>query len=147
MTEHGYVGDEMTTEPTSVYLHPNVIAYLEAIEAFNRDDLDAVKNHVRADVVYRIPGDSIVAGEYKGIDGFAHILRLLRTESDGTLELTPVAVLADGENVIARARVTARRGTKTLDTENVYAFRFAGGKLADGQVFLSDPAQVDAFWA
>jgi ketosteroid isomerase-like protein len=137
----------MRTGSTLADLHPNVITYLEAIEAFNRDDLDAVQNHVRADVVYRIPGESIVSGEYKGIDGFAHILRRLRTESDGTIELTPVAVLADSENVIARARVTARRGTKTLDTENVYAFRFVGGRLADGQVFLSDPAQVDAFWA
>lgn len=147
MTEHGYSGDEMTAEPASAEPHPNVVTYLEAIEAFNRDDLAAVQDHVRADVVYRIPGDSIIAGEYQGIDGFAHILRLLRTESDGTLELTPVAVLADDENLIARARATARRGTKTLDTENVYAFRFVGGKLADGQVFLSDPAQVEAFWA
>jgi ketosteroid isomerase-like protein len=147
MTGHGYTGDEMTTEPNSVDPHPNVVTYLEAIEAFNRDDLDAVQDHVRADVVYRIPGDSSIAGEYQGIDGFARILRRLRTESDGTLELTPVAVLADDENLIARARATARRGTKTLDTENVYAFRFIEGRLADGQVFLSDPSQVDAFWA
>jgi ketosteroid isomerase-like protein len=147
MTKPGYAGDEMPTEPTSVDPHPNVLTYLEAIAAFNRDDLDAVKHHVRADVVYRIPGASTIAGVYEGIDGFAHILRRLRTESDGTLELTPVAVLADDENLIARARVTARRGPKTLDTEHVYAFRFVEGKLADGQVFLSDPAQVDAFWA
>ena len=49
----------MTTKPTSGAPHPNVVTYLEAIEAFNRDDLDAVQSHVRADVVYRIPGDSI----------------------------------------------------------------------------------------
>lgn len=137
----------MTAKPTSVDPHPNVVTYLEAIEAFNRDDLDAVRNHVRADVVYRIPGDSIIAGEHQGIDGFARILRRMRTESDGTLALTPLAVLADDENLIARARVTAQRGTKTLDTEHVYGFRFIDGKLADGQVFVSDPVQVDSFWS
>jgi ketosteroid isomerase-like protein len=137
----------MATKPTSVEPHPNVVTYLEAIEAFNRDDLEAVQNHVRADVVYRIPGDSIIAGEHTGIEGFARVLRRMRTESDGTLALTPLAVLADDENLIARARVTARRGPKTLDTEHVYGFRFIDGKLADGQVFVSDPAQVDSFWS
>ena len=59
----------------------------------------------------------------------------------------PVVVLADDENLIARARVTARRGDKRLDTENCYAFRFVDGKVADGQVYLSDPDHVDDFWA
>ncbi len=56
-------------------------------------------------------------------------------------------VLADGDNLIARARLTASRGDRRLDTENGYAFRFVDGKLAEGQVFLSDPDQVEAFWA
>jgi hypothetical protein len=34
-----------------------------------------------------------------------------------------------------------------LDTENCYAFRFVDDKVADGQVFLSDPTQVDDFFA
>lgn len=59
---------------------PNVTAYLHAIDAFNRDDLVAVRDHVRADVVYRIPGRSRIAGEFHGIDGFAEILRRLRDE-------------------------------------------------------------------
>ena len=58
-----------------------------------------------------------------------------------------MAVLADDENLLARAHVTAPRGAKRLDTENCYAFRFVNGKVADGQVFLSDPDQFDDFWA
>jgi len=138
---------EKMTEATPAELHPNVVTYLEAIEAFNRNDLDTVQALVVADVVYRIPGDSIVGGEYHGIEGFAEILRRLKDESENTLTLTPTAVLADDDNLIARARVTARRGRKRLDTEHVYAFRFVGGKLSDGQVFVSDPGQLDAFWS
>lgn len=128
-------------------LHPNVLTYLKAIEAFNRDDLDAVRAYVNDDVVYRIPGRNRVAGEYRGIQGFAGILRRLRDETNGTIALAPTSVLADDDNVIARARVTAERGGKQLNTENCYAFRFVEGKVADGQVFLSDPAQVDDFFA
>jgi ketosteroid isomerase-like protein len=128
-------------------MHPNVATYLEAIEAFNRNDLDAVHEHVQPDVVYRIAGDNLISGEYRGIVGFAAILRLLKEVSGGTLSLAPTAILADDDNLIARARITARRGGKTLDTEHVYAYRFVDGKLADGQVFVSDPAHVDAFWS
>jgi ketosteroid isomerase-like protein len=101
---------------------------------------------VRPDFRYRIPGRSRVAGEFRGIDGFVEALTRLRDESAGTIELTPVAVLADDENVIARARVTAHRGGRRLDTENCYAFRFLDGKVAEGQVFLSDPEHVEDFW-
>jgi len=128
-------------------LHPNVLTYLAAIDAFNRNDLTAVGEHVRPDFRYRIPGRSRVAGEFRGIDGFVEALTRLRDESAGTIELTPVAVLADDENLIARARVTAQRGAKRLDTENCYAFRFLDGKVADGLVFLSEPEHVEDFWA
>jgi ketosteroid isomerase-like protein len=127
-------------------LHPNIATYLAAITAFNANDLDAVADHVSSDVVYRIPGRSIIAGEYHGIDGFAEILTRLREESGGTLQLSPLAVLADDDNLIARARVTARRPGKRLDTEHCYAFRFIDAKLAHGQVFVSDPVHVDDFW-
>jgi uncharacterized protein len=126
--------------------HPNVLTYLAAIDAFNRDDLTAVGDYVRPDFRYRIPGRSSVAGEFRGIKGFVEALARLRDESGGTIELTPVAVLADDENLIARARVTAERDGKRLDTENCYAFRFLDGKVADGQVFLSDPEHVENFW-
>jgi len=128
-------------------LHPNVLTYLAAIDAFNRDDLTAVGEHVHPDFCYRIPGRSRVAGEFRGIEGFVQALTRLRDESAGTIELTPVAVLADDENLIARARVTAQRGAKRLDTENCYAFRFLDGRVADGQVFLSEPEYVEDFWA
>jgi ketosteroid isomerase-like protein len=128
-------------------LHPNVTTYLQAIDAFNRDDLAAVHDHVHSDVVYRIPGRSPVAGEFRGIDGFAEILRRLRERSGGTIALEPLTVLADDHNLIARCRVTADRAGKRLDTENCYAFRFVDGKLAEGTVFVSDPQHVDAFWS
>jgi ketosteroid isomerase-like protein len=127
--------------------HPNLLTYLAAVEAFNRDDLTAVAEHVHPDFVYRIPGRSKIAGEFHGIEGFVEALTRLRDESGGTLALAPVAVLADDENLLARARVTAARGGRHLDTENCYAFRFVDGKVSEGQVFLSDPEQVDDFWA
>ena len=127
-------------------LHPNVLTYLAAIDAFNRNDVAAVAEHVSADFVYRIPGRSIVAGEFHGVDGFVEALARLRDESGGTIDITPTAVLADDDNLIARAHVTAERRGRRLATENCYTLRFVDGKVAEGQVFLSDPEQVEDFW-
>ena len=128
-------------------LHPNVLAYIGAIEAFNRNDIVAIGNYVHPDVVYRIPGRSRVAGEFRGIAGFVEALTRLRDESDGTIELTPSVVLADDHNVVARAAVTAKRRGRELTTENCYGLRFVDGKVVEGQVFLSDPEHVEDFWA
>ena len=127
-------------------IHPNVVTYLAAIDAFNRNDVAELAQYVRPDFVYRIPGRSIVAGEFRGVEGFVDALTRLRDESGGTIDIAPTAVLADDDNLIARAHVTAQRDGKRLATENCYALRFVDGMVADGQVFLSDPEQVDDFW-
>src|SRR4030095_15923677 len=75
-------GDRTMTD-----LHSNLTPYLKAIDAFTRAAAAAVHDHVRSDVVDRIPGRSPVAGEFRGIDGFAEILPRLRARSGG-----PVAV-------------------------------------------------------
>ena len=127
-------------------IHPNVLTYLAAIDAFNRNDVAAVAEHVRPDFVYRIPGRSVVAGEFHGVAGFIEALTRLRDESGGTIDVAPTAVLADDDNLIARAHVTAERRGRHLATENCYALRFVDGRVAAGQVFLSDPEQVEDFW-
>ena len=48
-------------------LHPNVLTYLAAMAALNRNDLTAVAEHVHPDFVYRIPGRSNIAGEFHGV--------------------------------------------------------------------------------
>jgi ketosteroid isomerase-like protein len=127
-------------------LHPNAQIYLSALDAFNRDDLAALSDYVASDVVYRIPGRSAVAGEFRGIAGFVEALTRLRRQSAGTIQVTPLTVLADSDNLIARGHVTAQLGGRRLDTENCYALRFADGKLVDGQVFVSEPEKLEDFW-
>jgi hypothetical protein len=95
---------------------------------------------------YRIPVAPESPVSFRGVEGFVEALTRLRDESGGTIELTPVAVLADDDNLIARVRVTAKQHGRRLDTENCYAFRFLDGKVADGQVLLSDPEHVEDFW-
>ena len=50
-------------------IHPNVLTYLAAIDAFNRNDVAAVAEHVRPDFVYRIPGHVASAVVCRSVQG------------------------------------------------------------------------------
>jgi ketosteroid isomerase-like protein len=54
--------------------------------------------------------------------------------------------LSDGDHVVFTARVTAERDGRSLDVVNAYAFRFAAGKLAAGQLFPGDLHAIEAFF-
>ena len=54
--------------------HPNVLRYRDALRAFNNNELETAKNAFSSDVVYRFPGRSPIAGEYRGIEQFFKVL-------------------------------------------------------------------------
>jgi ketosteroid isomerase-like protein len=114
--------------------------------AFNRGDLSALSELVAPDVVYRIPGRAAVSGDFRGIGAVTDAFRRLRDLSDETIAVAPQLVLSDGDHVVFTARVTAERDGRSLDVVNAYAFRFAAGKLAAGQLFPGDLHAIEAFF-
>jgi hypothetical protein len=43
--------------------HPNVLHYIRGIQAFNENDLNTVKEIFSENIVYRVTGRSLIAGE------------------------------------------------------------------------------------
>jgi hypothetical protein len=74
-------------------------------------------------------------------------LRRLRKCSGDTITAEPHTVLTDGEHVLFTARITAQHRGRTLDVLNAYEYRFAGGKLAEAQLFPGDLHHIEAFFA
>lgn len=98
-------------------MEPIVKTLLEVLDAFNREDFDALAELVDPDVVYRIPGRMPLSGEHRGV-----------------------------EAVTAALRQLAEHGGRTLDVLNAYAYRFSGGKMTEAQVFPGDLHHVEAFF-
>ena len=117
--------------------HPNVLTYLARRSQPSTATTSEPSATTLSDFVYRIPDTRSSPASSMASPVSTTSSTKLRDESAGTIELTPPAVLADDHNLIARARVTAERAGKRLDTENCYAFLFVDGKVADGQVFVS----------
>lgn len=128
-------------------MEPLVKTLLEVLDAFNREDFDTLAELVETDVVYRIPGRMPFAGEHRGVEAVTTALRMLRERSGGTITAEPRTVLSNGQHVLFTARITAQQHGRTLDVLNAYEYRFAGGKLAEAQLFPGDLHHIEAFFA
>jgi ketosteroid isomerase-like protein len=126
--------------------HPNVARYRRMIDGFNRNDLSAVTEVVDANIVYTIPGRSVIAGRTEGLDAHIRALRLAKERSGGTLRLDPSAVVGNNEYVFVYGRISATRQEKSLNSNHAVVFRFAGGKIVEGATYPSNLYEFDAFW-
>jgi ketosteroid isomerase-like protein len=117
------------------------------IDAFNRNDLDAVTSLLDPNIVYTIPGRSPLAGETRGVRAHVAALALARERSGGTLRLDPRAVAADGDYVFVYGRITAERAGRRLDSDHCVVFRFSGGRVVEGRTVPVDLYAFDEFWS
>jgi ketosteroid isomerase-like protein len=127
--------------------HRNLVTVREAIGAFNRTDLARMEQLVHPDVVYRISGKSLVAGEHRGIGAFVSLLEKVKHLSGGSVHLEVQDALADDRTVMLMTRITARREGKTLEQEQAYWYRFGpDGRIIEGRTIPIDLYAFDAFW-
>jgi ketosteroid isomerase-like protein len=120
---------------------------IEALLAGNRADLCGGLLH--ADVRWREPGRSLVAGEYRGCDEvIAGLFGRLRELSGGTLTLVAWDTLAiDGANYVAVYVVAARRRGRDLLSRDVCVVQVRDGSIVSGQAFHANQQAWDRFWS
>lgn len=128
--------------------HPNVQHYLYTVRAFNDNDIDAASKYCSENIVYRIAGKSLIAGEYRGIEQFDKALKLVKELSGDTIKFEPQLVLADDKAVMVYGHATAQREGKTLDIDHTYLYLFnKEGKIIEGRTIPVDLYAFDEFWS
>jgi uncharacterized protein len=127
--------------------HPNTMLMKRAYEAFAAQDLETLGDLIAEDAVWRQPGNNPIAGEYQGRDAIFDYFGKLLTFSDGTFKAEPIDILADDERVMVLQHTTAKRNGQNYDTRDVLVCEVKDGKFVDTQVFESEPALEDSFWA
>lgn len=131
----------------SVSDHPLRSEFLQAVGLFNEGSLADAAAHFSADATFIAPGNSAVAGTYRGREGVARFFeRLQRLGGDG-FTVTPVEVLANDDHLVLFLRFSGGRGADKLDV-TVAGFHSDHG--ADGWrrcTFLPDDmASFDRFF-
>jgi hypothetical protein len=126
--------------------HSNAELLERAFAAFGRDALTVART-LAHDVVWRVPGDTVMSGEYRGRDDVLQFLRQTRVQSDNTYRTELKYVVADDERAVAVYRARGERKGRTLDIEQALFCVIREGVLVDvTAVPLDYPAFVE-FWS
>lgn len=133
---------------TMVHLREENLAKTQkGYDAFVAGDLDAFRELIASDAVWRTVGQVVFEPEYKGIDAILGYFTTLFELSGGTFKVDVTHMLADDERSIVMQRVTATREGKALDTHMVIAYEIRDGMVREVTEYAADPAALQTFWS
>jgi ketosteroid isomerase-like protein len=127
--------------------HPNVQRMRDGYDAFAKGDLAALRELLREDVVWHVPGHSAIAGDYEGIDTVLAFFGRTMEISGGSFRAEPLTLLADEAWGAAPVAITAHRGDRHLDVMNVQTARWRDGRVAEFWDTATDPDAIERFFA
>jgi len=115
--------------------HPNALAYIRTVEAFRDRDFEAIGSLLAEDVVWHLPGDHPLAGDWKGRDQLFQLFARL-----GPLGFTirEHDVFADDDHVCALSYIGARRDNLEVETRVVSIFDYRDGRQTERWFYPDD---------
>lgn len=117
-------------------------------EAFNTGDMATLTTLLAKDVVQRVPGTSVVAGDHKGIDAVLAMYGQLAELTGGTIQANLVDVHSDGHgHCVAVHVLTGTRNGVTRASRGSILFTFVGEKVSELHELRADQPGDDAWMA
>ena len=125
--------------------HPNVALTRRVFAAFGKDAM-AISAALARDVVWRVPGNTVMSGEYRGRRAVVEFLRRTGIETGGTYRSRLHTVFADDDWAVAIYRATGRRNGIDLDVDQAFVIRCKEGLWQEVTAVPLDSA-FERFWA
>lgn len=125
----------------------NVARIRDLFRAWLARDAMAVARLIGDAVVWRVPGPSAMAGEYRGRAEIFAFLRRTADLTDGTYRADLIDVWGGDEVVVGLYRATGEREGRRLDIPQALVFRFEGEELREVLAVPGEPAAFDSFWS
>jgi len=125
--------------------HPNAALTRRVFAAFGKDAM-AISAALSRDIVWRVPGHTIMSGEYRGRREVVEFLRRTGLETDGTYRSSLHTVFADDDWAIAIYRAQGRRNGIDLDVDQAFVIRCEDGQWKEVTAVPLDSA-FERFWA
>jgi ketosteroid isomerase-like protein len=122
---------------------------LEAwVSAYGDNNRDAMAESLAEDALWHVGGTHRLSGDYRGRDEILGYFDTVRRDTNDTMRLEPLEVLANDRHGAAFLRVTAERQGRRLDVVVADAFRFdADGRIEEFWAHATDQAAIDEFWS
>jgi ketosteroid isomerase-like protein len=128
--------------------HPNATRLREVAAKLQGGDLEAFLDAYAEDGVYRVAGDNIVSGSFRGHDAIRDFFIHLMTVTEGSMKLEVKDVLADDGHAVLFWDLTVERQGKSLGASGAMAFRIDDdGKYSESWFLYDDQRAYDAFYS
>jgi uncharacterized protein len=125
--------------------HPNAELTRRVFAAFGSNAM-AISAALDRNIVWRVPGNTVMSGEYRGRRAVVEFLRRTGLETNGTYGSKLHTVLANDEWGLAVYRAWGTRNGIELDVDQAFVIRFGDGCWKEVTAVPLDPS-FDAFWA
>ena len=96
-------------------------------------------------MIWRVPGNTVMSGEYRGRRQVVEFLRRTALETEGTYRSSLHTVLADDEWAVAIYRARGRRNGIALDVDQAVVIRCRDGLWQEVTAVPLDSA-FERFW-
>jgi ketosteroid isomerase-like protein len=125
--------------------HPNAALTRRVFAAFGRDP-KAISAAMSREIIWRVPGNTMMSGEYRGRREVVEFLRRTGLETGGTYRSALKEVLANDGWAVAIYRAYGTRNGIELDVDQALVIRCEDGLWKEVTAVPLDDA-FDAFWA
>ena len=125
--------------------HPNAALTRRVFAAFGKDPM-VISAALARDVVWRVPGNTVMSGEYHGRRAVVEFLRRTGTETGGTYRSRLHTVFADDDWAVAIYRATGHRNGIDLYVDQAFVIRCRDGQWQEVTAVPLDSA-FERFWA
>lgn len=126
--------------------HPGVALLARGYRAFATGDIPTVLSIFAANIDWRIPGSSAIAGHYHGRDAVAGFFAQLAQRSSGSFHLEVHDIVGSGDRVVALVTEHAAAEGARLAARSAHVWRVGDGEVKEFANYCHDQAMVDAFW-
>jgi ketosteroid isomerase-like protein len=126
--------------------HPNLQVMRRVLDAFRSGDIPALSQLFSKDIVWHVPGKSVMAGDHTGQKEVFGFFGKLMEMSDGTFRVESIDMTASGEGGVFVDRIMAERGGKKLDVRLLLYVRIKDGQIVEGFDHFHQEHLWDAFW-
>jgi uncharacterized protein len=127
--------------------HPNIALHKKGHDAFNRGDMDGVRDFFAEDTVRHLPGRSQISGEHRGRDAVLQTFGKMAELTDRNMNVEPQEYLANDTKTAAIFRFTARRGGRQSDVRVCEVSEWRDGRSVEQWLFVDDQYAFDDFWS
>ena len=126
----------------------NVQKLRQGYAAFESGDFDALNDMFADDIVWHVPGNSPLSGDYKGKEEVFGYFGALMQETGGTFKVELQDILANDTRAVALQRISADRNGKHLDSYAANVFEMtADGKAKEVTLMSTDTAAASDFFS